>query len=153
MRELALVPVEVFREFSGRAEADLLVFRGFSSYQDHVAAWNAKYPGEISHEMFIGPPFHRWGGKADLQSITQHPGDGVRGGTCLDLDLQHEVRAVTSEPTHGYRSRWARASCNSCSPTSTTIGERSRPPTDGIRRRAGRISGSVRLTSRSPAGF
>jgi hypothetical protein len=151
MREFALVAVEVFREFSGRAEAYLLVFRGFSSFQDHLAAWNAKHLGEINHEMFIGPPFHRRGGKADLQSITQHPGDGVRGGKCQDL--QHEVRAVMSEPTRDYRSRWARASCNSCSPTSTTIGERSRPPIDGIRRRAGRISGSVRLTSRSPAGF
>jgi hypothetical protein len=146
--------VKIFRNFTWRNDPNPFLASGFPLFEQNLSFRDAKYVTQEGDQGLVGAAFHGGGGKADFQAVADRAGEGGFTGARLDGELEHEVRAVPAEPGHdqGPRRKWFSASWAIWSTTSTTSGERSRPPTGGISRRAGRSSGSVRLASRLPAG-
>jgi hypothetical protein len=129
----------------------------------HPAARHAKLPGEEIQQLGIGLAIHRGRVNADFEVIALYPHEFAAFGPGLGQYAQDQVLPVPAEPGDlpaqrinpwPSTSRGCRISiCIRPRARKTRRGEKSMPPVAGSKRRAGRIRGSVRRTTRFKAGL
>ena len=122
-------------------------------------------------QVFVGLAVHRWGCDADLELVAQGFAQLVSTRARLNPDVNQEIVAFPAEPArlarriaslapvfqNGLPVRALSGGISNISRMTraimTAMGERSRPLTGGIKRRAGRSRGAVRRSSRLTAGL
>ena len=142
------------------ADAHPLEPAGLSGLDHHGGFAHPELPRQPGHQMLVGLAADGWGGDAYPQAVVVRPCKLVSAGSGLQLELEQQISAFPTIPARHYRI-WAISDLtggissisNSTRPSMTAIGDRSRPPILGMRRRTGASSGSVRLWIRPIAGL
>src|SRR5690606_26053320 len=146
-------------------DAHALLSVQLAAFQAHLAFRHAEGLGQKGQQVGVGLALHRRRGEADLQAVAVQAGEFVLAGLGLQVAGEDQVLAIPAVPVrHRNGARicgmwvmaarlWMTSMSSRFSAMKAKIGEMSRPPRLGRKRRMGASSGSQICCTSSAAGL